>query len=42
VNGPRRKELWLYMMKINDMGTIEEFWQNQVLGKFCSGFDYAV
>jgi hypothetical protein len=26
-------KLWLYMMEINDMGTIVEFWQNQVVGK---------
>ncbi len=24
-------KLWLYLMEINDMGAIVEFWQNQVV-----------
>jgi hypothetical protein len=27
-------KLLLYLMKINDMGSIVEFWQNQVVGKY--------
>ena len=29
-----RGKFWLYLMEINDMGAIVEFWQNQVLGKY--------
>jgi len=29
-----RGKFWLYLMEINDMGAIVEFWQNQVWGKY--------